>query len=329
METDLTNILIRCDSSFTLGLGHVKRCLLLAQRLTQQDTNLNISFATQNLKGHINFEIEQAGFKVYTLKSSTLDELNALIALLDVTLLIIDSYEIDVAFEKALKIKHEKLKLLSFDDTLQSHYSDMVLNHGIHANEEAYKMLVPKSCQLFCGSQYTLLRDEFFDNYEPTWVKKSVAIILGGNDVLNASFMLSKLLIAIDSNFKITIITSGVNPHLKELSQLSHVELLVDISTIAQTLVSKELVICASGGTLFEVMALRKKFINIQVASNQQNVVDFLYHNHILTTLDANEISQAHLEEKLAYVFEHDIYENLSLNFSKYALPKAILKELK
>lgn len=329
LEIELKNILIRCDSSSSLGLGHVKRCLLLAQRLKQQDEYLTISFATLNLQGNINLEILKAGFSIYTLKTNDLEELSSLIGVLHLKLLIIDSYEIDGFFENELKMKNEKLKILSFDDTLQPHNSDMVLNHGIHAKKDEYQTLVPKSCKLFCGSKYTLLRDEFFKPYTKKAIKNSVAIILGGNDVLNCSSLLAHLLLSINSSFQITIITNSVNSHLHELQQLQDVELLVDITNIAETLVSKELVICASGGTLFEVMALRKKFINIQVASNQQNVVDFLYHNHILTTINANEISQTRLEEKLTYVFEHNIYENLSLNFSKYALPKAILKELK
>ena len=324
----MKNILIRCDSSSHLGLGHVKRCLLLAQRLKQQDKYLNISFATQNLQGNINLEILKAGFNIYTLKTNEFEELNSLIALLHLKLLIIDSYNIDATFENTLKMKHKTLKILSFDDTLQPHYCDMVLNHGIHAKRKAYKALVPKTTQLFCGSKYTLLRDEFFKTYNTPFVKNSVAIILGGNDVLNVSSAVASLLFAINPSYKITIITSGVNPHLEELQANPHTEVLVDIANIAEILSSKELVICASGGTLFEVLALKKKFINLQVAPNQQNIVDFLNHHDILTTIEASQLCTALLEEKLAYVFNNEIYQNLSLEFSKTKLVKKILKAI-
>jgi spore coat polysaccharide biosynthesis predicted glycosyltransferase SpsG len=248
---------------------------------------------------------------------------------LHLKLLIIDSYEINDVFENELKMKNEKLKILSFDDTLQPHNSDMVLNHGIHAKKKAYKTLVQSSTQLFCGSKYTLLRDEFFESYTKKATKNSVAIILGGNDVLNCSSLLAHLLLSINPAFTITIITSSVNPHLEELQQLQHIELLIDITNIAQTLATKELIICASGGTLFEVLALRKPFINLQVAPNQQHIVDFLNSNKIFTTLQAKSLSKSNLEEKLTYVFENDIYQNLSLDFSKTKLAKKILKALK
>jgi len=325
----LKNILIRCDSSSQLGLGHVKRCLLLAFRLKQQDNSLNISFATQNLLGNINLEILKAGFHIYTLKTNHAEELSSLISVLHLHLLIIDSYEIDLFFEQILKENHKELKILSFDDTLQPHHCDMLLNHGIQAKKKAYRALVPKSCKLFCGSQYTLLRDEFFKANPQKPIKNSIAIILGGNDVLNGSSTITKLLLNINPNYKISVITSGVNPHLEELKQLSVIELLVDIDNIAETLSSHELIICASGGTLFEVMALHKKFINIQVASNQQNVIDFLNQQQILTTLHANTLCITSLKEKLEYIFTTDIYQNLSLKFSQTKLAKKILKALK
>ncbi|MFA7090457.1 MAG: UDP-2,4-diacetamido-2,4,6-trideoxy-beta-L-altropyranose hydrolase [Arcobacteraceae bacterium] len=324
----MKNILIRCDSSSTLGLGHVKRCLLLAKRLKEHDEYLCISFATQNLQGNINLEILTAGFNIYTLKTNDVEELSSLIAVLHLKLLIIDSYDIDAAFENELKIKNQELKILSFDDTLQPHHADMVLNHGIHAKKKAYKTLVPNSTQLFCGSKYTLLRDEFFEHPTHKKLKNSIAIILGGNDVLNISSAVADLLLDINPSYKITIITSSVNPHLQKLQSNPKTEVLVDIANIAQILSSKELVICASGGTLFEVLALKKKFINLQVSTNQQHIVDFLNAKKIFTTISALELNQTILEEKLQYVTNNNIYKNVSLDFSKTKLVKKILKAL-
>ncbi|PLY06366.1 MAG: hypothetical protein C0625_09515 [Arcobacter sp.] len=205
---------------------------------------------------------------------------------------------------------------------------DIVLNHGIQAQRSAYKKLVSKECKVLCGSKYTLLRDEFFKNYKTKIKKDSVAIILGGNDVLNLSSKIADYLLKLNNNYKISIITSKVNIHQKELKQKKGVEILIDIDNIAEVLSSKDFVITASGGTLFEVLALKKRFINIDVVENQKVVTDFLKENSIKTTIKADKLSLKKLREKIEYIEKTNIYEKIDLKFSKNKLIKKILKEL-
>jgi len=324
----LKKILFRCDSSSTIGLGHVKRCLVLAKRLEEQNKDLHIAFSTLDLKGNINQEILKNGFVIYFLKDTNVNFLNDILKKQGIDFLIIDSYDIDDVFEKNIKSKNQKLKILSFDDTLKTHNVDIVLNHGIQAQRSAYKKLVSKECKVLCGSKYTLLRDEFFKNYKTKIKKDSVAIILGGNDVLNLSSKIADYLLKLNNNYKISIITSKVNIHQKELKQKKGVEILIDIDNIAEVLSSKDFVITASGGTLFEVLALKKRFINIDVVENQKVVTDFLKENSIKTTIKADKLSLKKLREKIEYIEKTNIYEKIDLKFSKNKLIKKILKEL-
>ncbi len=220
-------ILFRCDSSSIIGLGHVKRCLVLAKRLKEYDKNIKILFATQNLYGNINHDILKSGFSIYSIRDNSVEMLDYFVKGLQINLLIIDSYDIDYAFEEQLKLKNPTLKMLSFDDTINPHCSDMVLNHGVQAQEKEYKRLVSKKTKLFCGSEYTLLRDEFLETKRTKVTRNSVAIILGGNDVLNLSSKIADLLLEINKKYKITVITASVNPNIKELKENKNIELLV------------------------------------------------------------------------------------------------------
>jgi UDP-2,4-diacetamido-2,4,6-trideoxy-beta-L-altropyranose hydrolase len=325
----LKKILFRCDSSSTIGLGHVKRCLVLAQRLKEYNKNLKILFATQNLYGNINLEILKSGFSIYSIKNNSLKELDYFVKGLFVDLLVIDSYEIDNIFEEQLKINNPSLKILSFDDMLRPHCSHMVLNHGVQAQEKDYKKILDKKTKLFCGSEYTLLRDEFFESKKVKVTRNSVAIILGGNDVLNLSSKIANLLLQINNKYKITVITTSVNPNLKELKENSNIELLVDINNIASVIASKSLVITASGGTFFEILSLKKKFINIEVAPNQKVVDKFLKQKGIKTTIKAIDLTKEVLENRIRYVKINNSYKKLALKFTKNRLVKKILKELK
>jgi UDP-2,4-diacetamido-2,4,6-trideoxy-beta-L-altropyranose hydrolase len=325
----LKNILFRCDSSTTLGLGHVKRCLVLAKRLRDYSKNVKVSFATQDLYGNINLEILQSSFSIYSLKDNSLIHLDYFLKGLEIDLLIIDSYEINYIFEEQLKIQNPSIKILSFDDTLNPHCSDMVLNHGIQAQEKDYKKILDKKTKLFCGSEYTLLRDEFLEAKRVKVIRDSVAVILGGNDVLNLSSKIADLLLEINKKYKITIITTSANQNLKELKQSKDIEVLLDINNIASVIAPKSFVITASGGTLFEVLSLKKKFINIEVASNQKVVDKFLKNKGIKTTIKAEDLTKESLKNRIEYIKKNNVYKKLILKFAKNKLVKKILKELK
>ena len=331
MVKDLKNkplkIIIRADSSQFIGLGHIMRSLLLAKRLKEQNYHVEIFFASQNLEKNINHKILEQGFKLKLLKSNNPNELIQLCHKQKADLLIIDSYMIKSKDEKFIK-KSIKSKLLVFDDTFEKRYADIILNHGIQVKKQMYKTLVPKKSKVFTGEKFTLLRDEFFQTYKVQNRDKKVAIILGGNDTQNLSLKLKKKLKKIDKNYKITIITTSVNPHLQELQKGTDFLLLVDIVNIAEVLAKQSFIVCASGGNLFEVMALKVPFINIQVADNQQNIVDYLQAKSIITSLLPKEITVKHLKEKIEYILVHDIYKNLNLKFSKNHLAKKILKEM-
>ena len=219
--------------------------------------------------------------------------------------------------------------MLSFDDTINPHCADMVLNHGVQAQEKEYKRLVSKKTKLFCGSEYTLLRDEFLETKRKKVTRNSVVVILGGNDVLNLSSKIADLLLEINKKYKITVITTSVNPNIKELKENKNIELLVDINNMASVIATKSLVITASGGTLFEVLALKKKFINIEVASNQKVVDKFLKNKGIKTTIKAKDLTKEVLKTKIDYVKKSNCYKKLTLKFAKNRLVKKILKELK
>ena len=320
-------ILFRCDSSSTIGLGHVKRCLVLAKRLKEYDKNLKILFATQNLHGNINQEILKSGFSIYSISNNSVQMLDYFVKGLQINFLIIDSYDIDYIFEEQLKIKNPNLKILSFDDMIKPHCVDIVINHGIQAKEKEYKKILAKDTKLFCGSEYTLLRDEFWKTKKTKVVRNSVAIMLGGNDILNLTSKIVDLLLEINNKYKITVITTSVNPNIDKLNP--KLEILIDISNIAEVLSYKELIICSSSGALFEVMALKKKFINIEVASNQKVVDKFLKNKGIKTTIKAKDLTKEVLKTKIDYVKKSNCYKKLTLKFAKNRLVKKIFKELK
>ncbi|MDQ7043441.1 MAG: UDP-2,4-diacetamido-2,4,6-trideoxy-beta-L-altropyranose hydrolase, partial [Sulfurimonas sp.] len=205
MSNKFKNILFRADSSSTIGTGHIMRDLVLASQYKQS----NITFATQDLDGNINHKIIEAGYKINILESDDIKELNHLIKALNIDLLIIDHYGIDEKQEKKLKIKNPTLKIMSFDDTYEKHYCDILLNHNISADEKRYKGLVPQECELRCGAKYTLLRDEFIKEKK----LKRVFIAMGGADHSNINIKILKVLKNFE-NIEVNLVTTNANKNL-------------------------------------------------------------------------------------------------------------------
>jgi len=321
----MKNILIRADSSSRMGSGHIMRCIILAKGLKEVDSDVTVFFASQDLESNVNYKIIEASCVLCDLQSNSIEELLSLCEELDITLLIVDSYDIDYDDEEKI-VKNTKSMVLFFDDIFREHCCDMVVNHGMHVKREMYNGLLAHNTKLFCGSSTTLLRDEFFNVYNNPVKNNNIAIILGGNDVLNLSAKIASLLLEIDKTFNIVILTMSSNKNIEYLQKLERVGLLLDVDNVAEVLSAQKVVICGSGGVLFEVMSLNKKFINICIADNQQGIVDYLEQKDIKTSIGIDELSRSNFKSKLDYIIKVDIYEKLELKFSGNKLAEDILK---
>jgi len=276
------NILIRADSSSQIGTGHIMRDLVFAKKYP----DANIIFATQNLNGNINHKIIEAGYKIEILNSNNFEELDKLVKKLYIDMIVIDHYGIDYKFEKQLKFDNPKLKIFSFDDTYEKHYCDIVLNHNIYGDDKEYIDLVPKDCELRCGSKYTLLRDEFFKAKNPMVKKENniftFFVAIGGSDILNLNPKILEVFSKF-SNIKVNIVTTNANNNLKELEEFCKdkkwIQLHINAINLALLMAQSDYAIITPSVTCNEVYFMELPFIAIKVADNQNYMVEFLKKN--------------------------------------------------
>ena len=285
------NILFRADSSSTIGTGHIMRDLVLAEQFSGD----NIIFATQDLPGNINHKIEEKKYTIETLASNDIEELSKIIEEHAIDMIVIDDYGIDYDFEKQLKESNTSLIIMVLDDTYERHYCAILLNHNIYADSSRYKELVPKNCELRCGSQYTLLREEFKTEKQQ---KKNashnginVFIAMGGADHSNLNV---KILATLESlpNIQANVVTTTANQHLPELQAYvknrSNITLHINTHQIAKLMQESTLAIVTPSVTVNEIIAMDVPFIAIQTAKNQRYMAQYLMDNnyHVLTRFD-------------------------------------------
>lgn len=308
------NILFRADSSSSIGTGHIMRDLVLAKEFE----NATIIFATQELKGNINFRIKEASYQLEILESNKIDEVINLIKEYNIDRIVIDNYSIDYDYEKKLK-EETNVEIFVFDDTYEKHYCDILLNHNIYADELKYKDLVPSTCELKCGSNYTLLRDEFIniDRTKKTTERKTFFIAMGGSDPLNLNMKILEVL-ELFENIKVNIVTTQSNQNLEELKKYSKnkdwINLYINCDFMAKLMVNSDYAIMTPSVTSNEVYYMKLPFIAIKMAENQKYMYDYLLEKKYHVMPEFNK------EILINILKEYFLYESKLINFVELTL---------
>ena len=292
------NVLFRVDSSSKIGLGHVMRCLVLAEQYKED----NVVFATQDLKGNANQKIIDKGYKLITLNDGSVDELIQRINELNIDMVVFDHYGINSDFEKAVK-DPSGVKILSFDDIYEKHYCDILLNHNVYADVSKYKDLVPDFCEVRCGEKYTLVRDEF----KKIKIKKKSAdkdktvifICLGGSDAKNIGLLVLEILSDFDdiiSNLAITSSNKNIDQLLDFSKQHKDINICINCN-VAELMSSSDIAIITPSVIVHEAMTVKLPFIAIMTADNQKMMYQYLYQNHY-PAFRQDELNELQMEIK-------------------------------
>lgn len=316
-------VLFRADSSSTIGTGHIMRDLVLAKEFKDSE----IFFASKELQGNINHKITDAGYKLETLKSDDIEELDGLIKNLHVDFLVIDHYGIDADYEKKLKSLIPALKIMVLDDTYEKHCCDILLNHNIYADEKKYKKLVPKTCELRCGEKYTLIRDEFIKERKKKTsanvdFTKTVFISMGGADTQNLTPKILKVLQKFQ-NIKAIVVTTEANKNLPELKkQIKNkkwVNLHVNTNRVAKLVRKSDFAIITPSVSANELYFMQKPFLAIQTAQNQEEMYRFLKKNGYCVM---KNFSAKKIEDEIAKLLDIELidFTDLTLKEKKMVL---------
>ena len=318
MSMKLRKILFRTDSSSTIGTGHIMRDLVLASRYK----DAKVIFATQNLEGNINYKIKEAGYELIFLNSNDVDEFVDVVEKYSADMVVIDHYGIDAKYEQSLKEK-TGVKILAFDDTYEKHHCDILLNHNISADASRYKELVPKECELWCGAEHTLLREEFMQPFPPKQksVTTKVLVAMGGVDSKALNIEILKVLEQF-SNLEIDLVTTQANKNLAKLqayvANKAHITLHINTNKMALLMHNADFGIFTPSVTVNEAHFMKLPFIAIQTEENQKDIYHYLYSHgyEVLASFDPQK-----LQKKVEVLVESNACELIA--FSEMTLDEA------
>ena len=149
-------IAFRTNGSAIIGLGHLRRCMALAQQLREQEAETR--FVVNEEPGLLKF-LREHGFEVVGVDEGDTSDLSQTLKHLHqwaARALVVDSYE--VSGECLSQVRG--LAVVVIDDLADRPLSvDLVINGGANARTLPYRTS-PKT-RMLLGPDYVLLREEF------------------------------------------------------------------------------------------------------------------------------------------------------------------------
>ena len=166
-------VVFRADASLLMGVGHLMRCLTLANELNEQNHEIIFIYRkiTENLQFLIKYPVlvlpKNDNFHSDDLYLNWLGatqeqdaEQTIKVISKNTDLLIVDSYALDQIWHK--KLRSYTKKIMVIDDLADRKFDcDMLLNQNLGTQIEDYKDKVPNDCELLLSCDYALLMPEF------------------------------------------------------------------------------------------------------------------------------------------------------------------------
>lgn len=333
------NIVFRVDASTQMGIGHLMRCLTLAEALRQRGVNTH--FICREHQGHLVGLLRQKAMIVTVLPSkqtllseshnedyskwlgvTQFDDAEQTIAALDgekPDWLIVDHYGLDAQWEKKLRPYTKKIMVID-DLANRQHICDVLLDQNYSENEELrYTKLVSNECKLYVGPRYALIRPEYLEHRKTLAIRKKevqkVMVFFGGTDPYNMTGLTLEALSSQELNYlKVDVVVGTNNPHInkieKQVANRLNTILHKPRAHLADLMAKADLAIGAGGVTTWERMCLGLPTIVISIAVNQQPASEALTDSQLIhyaghhTEIKVEQLTQeiinlCHSSEKL------------------------------
>ena len=299
----------RVDSSTEIGTGHVMRCLVLADLLSQTQ-NSDIYFVSRRHQGNCSQLVIDRGYGLFTLPEPTVTVKSTDVyeSWLGVTIyedakqtqkyikrigwvdmLIVDHYGISQTWES--NFRGQVGGILVIDDLANRvHDCDWLLDHNYYRGAaKRYNELVPNACRLLCGPAYALVannvvlaakqRKELANKLQKK-DQLSCVVFMGGGDPGNYSKTVVELIADIDEEQRITLVAGKSNKHIASyLADYQHkpnIDVLVSPSDYINLIGGADYTVCAGGVSVLERLMLGVPSIVFKIADNQTEICENL-----------------------------------------------------
>lgn len=277
---------IRVDANAKVAMGHLMRCLTIADACKEQNMELEFIMAEDTCQDLV----EQRGYRTWILNTDYTrmeEELPQLTACFQHTpeteshALLVDSYQVSATYLETLS---KLLPVIVMDDMGEQPWPvQAVVNYNHYAIHLPYTELYRKqNTRLFLGSAYTPLRPMFAEaakDYEVRPRVKDILISTGGGDPLRIADKLVHALVmdsAFPSDMTLHVLCGPFSKSYEPLTKYAEIvgedklQLHANVTDMAGLISSCDLAVSATGSTIYEICAIGVPAVSFYFAENQR-----------------------------------------------------------
>lgn len=255
------------------------RCLALADALG--NSGWSCRFAVSDATPSTIPGLMESGHAIIRIKPEDDEDLGKRLGRAD--LLVVDSYDLGIAFESAAREWANRILVVD-DAPNRVHDCDLLIDQTAGRKDGDYAGHVPDNCKLLLGANYAMLRPQFLGARATARKRRQnldhiakVIVSLGASDPQN---MTAQVLDGIEkSSFQgeVCVVLSSSAIHLNHVKEKSaslpnRTRVLTDVRDMADLLTTADLAIGAAGVSSWERCCLALPSLVVVLADNQLDV---------------------------------------------------------
>jgi len=263
----LKRIIFQINCSKNYGLGHLFRCIKIANELGKKN---KIYFLIDTKKKDILNYLPKKTKKFFFRSKNFLDQkkkIKNILEKLNKPILIIDSYETTYNYEKY--IYNYTNKLIVIDDTIKKHYCDVYINQ----NYLDFKKLNFFKNKLV-GTNFSIVKKNKYALKKVNILSKNrVLVFMGGSDTKNYTIKIFKAVNSVSfQKFKFTFIIGTNNQYynyLMNYNKINNIKFSNIMKNFPKLIYDHQFILCSGGSTIWEVLYFNKKPLVINTSDKQ------------------------------------------------------------
>lgn len=269
---------IRCDANDTIAMGHLMRCITIAEQL--REMGQDILFFLSDASSVSVLEERKFAYRClyndYRKKEQELPSLLSYCRQVEISFLLVDSYEVTTLYLSELR---KYFPVAYIDDINICYYPvDLLINYTIDAAVENYaKMGDYGHTRFLLGNRYIPVRKEFLVNRRSdiSYPPQGVFLTSGGTDSYGIVLKILQEMHNVPS-MKLMTKYVVVGKYYNQWTQLQeiavrhgNVQIYQDVSDIWNVMKKADVAVSAGGTTIAELCALGLPTVGFCIADNQ------------------------------------------------------------